>query len=153
MQSLASAAASVAALGDLSALASFSDDALIDAIARATDLRRCSDQVSAITAAELARRCVFSLGDAGLARAGGFTSSEHMVQVLTGVPRQEAAKLINVGALMTSSDPVAVTFGTSLGNHSVSRSSNSIQTNYYNGNRLETEIATSYHHPRADGSC
>ncbi len=108
LQSLALAAASVAALGDLSALSSFSDEALLDAIERAAALRRCSDQVSAVTAAELARRSVFSLGDAGLARAGGFTSTEHMMQVLAGVPRQEAAKLINVGALMTSSDPVAV---------------------------------------------
>ena len=108
METLEETAAAVVSLGDPAELPSYSDDELLEAVARGAALKRCSDKFSARTAAEVARRSAFSLQDAGLARSGGYVSTEHMVQVLTGVSRHEASKLIKVGALLTSPEPVAV---------------------------------------------
>jgi hypothetical protein len=108
MHSLTEVAAAVEASGAPSVLASLSGAALKHRLELGASLRRYSDQFNATNAGEVARRSEFALGDKGLARAGGYKSTEHMVQVLTGVGRQEAAKLVKVGALLNSAEPVAV---------------------------------------------
>jgi hypothetical protein len=99
MEDLLSSAASVAALEPFEVISS---PELISAIEQIASLRRCVDRVAALAAAELARRSSHELGDDGLARAGGYLSTEHMIQSLAQVSRAEAAKLVRVGSALTS---------------------------------------------------
>jgi hypothetical protein len=109
---LIATATSVAALGEFDALSS---PELMSAIEQIASLRRCVDRVAARAAAELSRRSSHGLGDDGLARAGGYLSAEHMIQVLAQVSRAEAVKLVRVGsALSTAPVAAAVDAGLSL---------------------------------------
>ncbi len=108
MQSLSELAAAVEACGAPSVLPSLSNERLMDRVELGAAITRFAEQFCAHNAGEIARRSDVALGDAGLARAGGYVSTEHRMQVVTGVGRQEAVKLIKVGTLLTSADPVAV---------------------------------------------
>jgi hypothetical protein len=112
MEDLIATATRVAAVGDFGALSSRE---LMETVATISALRRCVDRVAATAAAELARRSEASLGDAGLARAGGYLSTEHMIQVLGQVSRDEAVKLVRVGSVLdTPAVAVAMDAGLSL---------------------------------------
>ncbi|MES2171398.1 MAG: DUF222 domain-containing protein [Actinomycetota bacterium] len=106
MEDLLATAAVVAAVHDFRALSS---SELVTAVAQIAALRRCVDRAAAQAAAELARRSEPALGDAGLARAGGYLSTEHMIQVLGQVSRDEAVKLVHVGSVITTPAVIAAT--------------------------------------------
>jgi hypothetical protein len=104
-ESLRASVVDVALLGDAASdFAAMSNAELLSAQAKITSLRACADRYSALAAGEFARRSHHELGEAGLARAGGYSSTEHMVQSLAKVSRQDAAKLIQVGALIAQAE-------------------------------------------------
>ncbi len=106
MEDLVATATLVAAVRDFGALSSAD---LLAAVASIASLRRCVDHVAALAAAELSRRSEPELGDAGLARAGGYLSTEHMIQVLGQVSRDEAVKLVRVGTVLATPPVEAAT--------------------------------------------
>jgi hypothetical protein len=73
-------------------------------------LRGLADRYAALAAGELARRSSHELGAAGMARSAGFSSTEHLVQSLTGTTRREAGRLVRVRAVLAeaASDPGGV---------------------------------------------
>jgi hypothetical protein len=107
-ESLRTAAADVALLGDaVGDFRAMSNADLLSAQARITALRHCADRYAAIAAGEIGRRSTYELGDSGLARAGGFSSTEHMIQSLGNVSRQDAVKLLQVGTLIAQAEAAA----------------------------------------------
>ncbi|TXN31944.1 DUF222 domain-containing protein [Lacisediminihabitans profunda] len=105
---LRNAAGDVALLGDAAAdFAALSNAELLAAQGKITVLRACADRFAALAAGEIARRSHHDLGEAGLARAGGYSSTEQMIQSITGVSRQDAVKLIGVGTLIAQSEAAA----------------------------------------------
>jgi hypothetical protein len=62
-----------------------------------------SDAIS-LLAADIERRSARELGTAGLAQRNGFTDGARFLQDLTGVRRDEAARLIRVGGLLETAE-------------------------------------------------
>lgn len=104
-EKLRTATGDVTLFGDAAAdFAAMSNAELLAAQGKITTLRSCADRYAALAAGEIARRSHHELGEAGLARAGGYSSTEQMIQSVTGVSRQDAVKLIKVGTLISQSE-------------------------------------------------
>ncbi|SDK11888.1 hypothetical protein SAMN05216282_1061, partial [Cryobacterium psychrotolerans] len=59
---------------------------------------------AALSAAEIARRSDWALGQAGLARRKGHLSPEAMVQSLSGGSRADSRRLVDVGTMMAEAE-------------------------------------------------
>jgi hypothetical protein len=107
--SLRTVASDVALLGvSTSDFRRLSNEELFAGQALISALRGYGDRYAAMVAGEVARRSAMELGDAGLARAGGYLSPQHLIQSMTSISRQEATRLIRVGAMIAEAEELAL---------------------------------------------
>lgn len=98
---LVASASALASFGDSSAeIEALDDEALIEAQASYAEYVRVGQSHGAWIASAIARRSRHELGLSGLAKREGHVSPEAMIQSISGSTRDEAAKLIRVGAMM-----------------------------------------------------
>lgn len=86
--------------GTVDAFAALDSAALTEAARSIASLRRAVDQFAAMAAAEVARRSRHELGHQGLAQRAGFLNPVAMIQSVAQVGRQEAARMVEAGALL-----------------------------------------------------
>ena len=100
--------AAAAALADATGddVAALSDDALLSLQAEIGGVRHRLDALAAIAAGVIAQRSRHELGYAGLAQSKGFRTPENLLQTITGTTRAEATKLVRVGAMTATVQPV-----------------------------------------------
>lgn len=82
------------------ALASMTDEAILEALEQAAAVRRLVDARSALLAGEVARRSAPSLAHSGLAQRRGHRTPEELVRVTTGSSRRDARVAVSAGALL-----------------------------------------------------
>lgn len=94
-------AATVADLGGTADAFAALDSAQLTAATRSiATLRQAVDRFAALAAAEVARRSRHELGHQGLAQRAGFLNPIAMIQSVAQVGRQEAARMVEAGALL-----------------------------------------------------
>jgi hypothetical protein len=85
--------------------AGLDDSALLESQRALAEIRRRVDASAAVIAAEIAHRSRPELGYDGLAPRLGARTAEILIQHTTGITKQDARSLVQVGALMSSPSP------------------------------------------------
>ncbi|UYN82603.1 MAG: DUF222 domain-containing protein [Microcella sp.] len=80
-----------------------SDEALLETLHRAAEVRRLVDARSAVLAGEVARRSTAQLSHDGLAQRHGHRTAEELVRVTTGSSKRDARVAVRAGTLLAES--------------------------------------------------
>lgn len=88
---------------DAGAMHECSDEALLETLHRAAEVRRLVDARSAVLAGEVARRSTPHLAHSGLAQRHGHRTPEELVRVTTCSSKRDARVAVRAGALLADS--------------------------------------------------
>jgi len=86
----------------------FDDDAVVDIVAKASEVKHDADRIVAVAAAVLAERSTREKGQAGVAAVRGHSSPISLVQSISGGTRADAVRAVRVGESLLDGAPAAV---------------------------------------------